>query len=99
MALSATSVPGADSHNLAQNKRCIVRALAFDNSYPTNGLAFTPAMVGMQAFYSVEIGNRGLYSFEYDYVNRKVKVYIAGAEVANATNLNALVARATIWGF
>ena len=61
--------------------RCTV---AFDSSYPTGGESFTPADLGMKTFDVVQIQHTAGLSFEYDYTNKKVKVYSQGVTVGAA---------------
>lgn len=81
----------------------IIALITFDSSYPTGGEAITPAQFGLQSIDFVSLANSGVYSFEYDYINNKVKAYTtlaaaATAEVANATNLAAVTIRAVVHG-
>ena len=64
--------------------------IAFDNSYPTGGEAFS--FSGVNHIVNVMIEPAGAYTFVYDYTNDKIQVFVSatGLEVADATDLSAL---------
>lgn len=55
--------------------------IAFDNSYPTGGELLLPAQLGLTDIISFNVvGDEGGLEFDYDYTNKKVKVFLsAGA--------------------
>lgn len=57
------------------NKKIVIASLAFDSSYPTNGESFTPADVSLDTISFISFEQRAGYLFEYDYTNKKIKVY------------------------
>jgi len=78
--------------------RIVTGTIAFSASYPTGGETFDLSNK-VPKLKVVLIENKSGYIFEYDYANKKVKVYYCdydaagdGAliEVANATDLSAL---------
>lgn len=82
----------------------VVKDFTFDNSYPTGGLACTPAMFGFASFLYVSAEPKGGRVFSMDYVNSKLQAYqdagaaAALAEVPNATNLSTVTTRVTAIG-
>ena len=80
-------------------------------TYTTNGLAYTPSLFGMSARVDMlDVQSKGGYVFDTDYTNKKLKVFrqtdpaavggadVALVEVANGTDLSAVVARARVVG-
>jgi hypothetical protein len=101
MALTVSKISGRENAETSGAGWRTVRRIAFDASYTTGGLALTKAQLGFsKAPDWVEISPKQGYTFEYVPATEKVKVYqgdntnvaaAPGIEVANATNLSALV--------
>lgn len=87
--------------------------IAFDSSYPTGGEPVTPAIFGMSKVVAVQpigpamaIAGAGTsaYTVGYDAVNKKLQAFggaasgVAGAEVANTTDLSASAVTAIVYG-
>lgn len=87
--------------------------IAFDSSYPTGGEPVTPGLFGMSKVVAIEpigpamaIAGAGTsaYVVGYDPVNKKLQAFggaasgVAGAEVANATDLSASAVTAIVYG-
>lgn len=96
-ALSPATVPGDFRDQFVR--------LAFDNSYPTGGLALTPAQVGLNVIAAVNLSGvteagRLAVPLRQSDGTYKIKVYVSstGAEVANTTDLSADRVVGTIWG-
>lgn len=64
-------------------------ALAFDNSYPTGGEAFTAAQFGLTHIRRMKLQPEQGYDFEVDYTARKIKAFYSGAN-AHAHSVQAL---------
>ncbi len=78
------------------DKRVVFADVAFDNSYPTGGLALSGATLGLVGAVQFLDANAALgRTFAYDYANSKVKAFTTstGVEVANAVDLSAVVTR------
>lgn len=75
MALTVASVR---SHMRLENKKLVVVLVDFDNSYPTGGESFTPALIdGMSGFHEViPLAHLG-YVLQWDKTNAKLKVFQA----------------------
>lgn len=77
--------------------------ITLDNNYPTGGYTLGKLGLRIGKVDKIEAFADG-YSFEWDTVNKKLLVYRVGAttapqsEVPNATDLSAVVARATVYG-
>lgn len=79
-------------------------------TYATNGIAYTPAQFGLNRIDYINFQSTGGYLFETDYTNKKVKARwqtdpadtggadVVFKEVANSTNMTAVVARALVIG-
>lgn len=65
-----------DWQHLAGNRRVANVTLTFDSSYPTGGESFVASDVGMRTIEKVLIQPDNGYSFEYDYTNSLLLVYI-----------------------
>lgn len=76
--------------------------ITFDNSYPTGGLALTPANLGFSdpATELVVLAHpAGGYTFQYDAANQKLKSFTSGGtETTNATNLSAITTFVRVLG-
>lgn len=91
----------------ARNFMAFVDA-TFDTSYAAGGEVFDPELVLTQfpvgLEYHIEAPPSGGYLFEYDYVNKKLKVLVEGdaagplVEVAGTTDLHTLTAKLRIQG-
>ena len=62
----------------------------FDSSYPTGGEDFDVSDYFSKPVINVLVFPKGGYTFEYDKDNKKVKVFDAGTEVIDATDLSSL---------
>ena len=83
-----------EARSVIRNKRMVVAAVTFDNSYPTGGEPLVPSDLGLSSIDYLNANSDGSNAFVYDKTNNKLKAYTAaGAEVANATNLSAVVIR------
>lgn len=83
----------------------------FDTSYPTGGESITLADFKLTGIYYVVFQPTAGYFFEWDYTNKKVKVFYivasalspaaaAATEVSNATDLSALTGvRYRVFGY
>lgn len=71
--------------------------------YATGGVAFDAPKWGESGsrgrVVDAHFGKQGLYSFEFDRVNKLIKVYVVstGAEAANAVDLSALSIRGSFY--
>lgn len=81
------------------NKRVNRGTMAFDNSYPTGGEAFTNRQLGLSSLDQLIVyDNEDALMFAVDYANSKVKAIwptsgatpAAGVEVTDQTNLSGL---------
>lgn len=89
----------------------VVAQITWDNSYPTGGLALTPAQVGLsKILFSVDggvtnAGSAGMVSTSYDVANSKLLAFGGAAagskhgEVTNATDLSAVTSRVVFFGY
>ena len=59
----------------ASNFRNEILDIAFDDSYLFGGEAFAPGNTSLSTFYKVEIEPVSVYTFQYDYTNKKIKVF------------------------
>jgi hypothetical protein len=109
MALAATSIGSPGSGNVIGSQRLGIFNVTV-GTYTTNGLAYTPALFGLNRIDFLQLFPASGYVFETDYTNLKVKAYdqkdpgnaggadIALPEVGNSTNLGSVVARAIVIG-
>ena len=74
MSLTITT-PSTGQRRFASNFRNEIVDIAFDDSYLAGGESFAPGHTALSTFYKVDIEPRRGYSFEYDYTNRKIKVF------------------------
>lgn len=83
-----------EARSVIRNKRFVTATCTFDSSYPTGGEPLTPADLGLNTIDYLAANTDGSNAFVWDKANNKLKAYTAaGAEVANATNLSAVVIR------
>lgn len=77
----------------------LVIDITFDNSYPTGGLALTPANLG---FTELDVVNAtpdtAGHTFPYDYTNQKLMAFSGGSQVANTTDLHTTTTRVVARG-
>lgn len=70
-------------------------------TYATGGVAFDPLKYGggPSNATTVIVTSAGLYSFQYDYVNKLIKGFVisTGAEIANAVDLSAVDVHVVVW--
>ncbi len=72
MTISVTS----NEHSVFGNKAIALADVAFDSSYPTGGEPFNPeTLFGLHEVNLALIEPKQGYSFEYDYTNKKIKVF------------------------
>jgi len=57
--------------------------IAFSSSYATGGMELTPANLRLQVITFIDIPMRSGFLFEYDYTNRRVRVFHPRAAIAN----------------
>ena len=101
------SVPGnaSDMTGVPGNNKYVIKRVQFDSSYVTNGESLTATQLGLESLHMmlVSMENSG-YVPQYDYTNSKIALYEAGAdgaildEVANTTNVSAVVVRVLVFG-
>ena len=106
MALAITT-PGnaSDMVGVPGNNKYVIKTCTFDSSYATGGEALTATTLGLESihFVALSMENSG-YVTQYDYTNSKIALYEAGAdgaildEVANTTNVSAVVVRVLVFG-
>ena len=72
----ALTISGQEFHNRG-DQVCLECNVAFDNSYAYGGETFDYTLQAMEAADRVVIEPQGGYSFEYDYTNKKIKVFHA----------------------
>lgn len=65
------------------NKNITMLDVAFDNSYARGGEALDPTTLGMYEAEFVQILDKLGYSFEYDYTNKKIKVFKAAPPIVH----------------
>jgi hypothetical protein len=71
MALTTTN-----KQYFAGGTRETIADVAFDSSYAYGGESFVPGDVGLSAAHKVHIEPKDGYTFQYDYTNQKIKVFI-----------------------
>ena len=83
-----------DARSVIRNKRMVVASVTFDSSYPTGGEPLTASDLGLNTIDYLSATTDGSNAVTWDKANNKLKVFTAaGAEVANAVNLSAVVVR------
>lgn len=93
--------------NVVGNQKVVTVGIAFDNSYPTGGEAFSPADIDPYAganatfnYVSLEINDATIADnrfLTYDHTNKKIIVYTAvNTEATNASDQSAVAARALV---
>lgn len=83
-----------EARQVVRNRRMVVAQCTFDSSYPTGGEPLVPSDLGLRDIEYLAANTDGSNAFVWDKTNGKLKAYTAaGAEVANATNLAAVVIR------
>lgn len=65
----------SNPQRFASNFRNEIVDIAFDSSYAFGGESFAAGKTALSKFYKVEIEPVAGYTFEYDYVNSKIKVF------------------------
>lgn len=98
-----------DNTELVGRKRQKRGTITFDSSYPTGGEAVTPADFGLVAITDMQFEGDDGYVLRWDRstTSPKVMAYWVDtttdgapmAEVANTTNLSAVVSRFTVTGY
>ncbi len=68
------------------NKRSSTGYIAFDSSYPTGGESLVPRNIGLSVIDSISFEPNSGYFFQYDYTNKKVKVYYPTASHTHTEN-------------
>jgi|SRR5262245_28634247 len=58
--------------------------IAFDSSYASGGESLLPADIGLSTILFTNFAPRSGFSFEYDYTNQVLKVFVQGAAHATA---------------
>ena len=101
------AVPGnaSDMAGVPGNNKYVIKPATFDSSYATGGETLTATTLGLESihFIALSMENSG-YVAQYDYTNSKIVLYEAGAdgaildEVANTTNVSAVVVRVLAFG-
>jgi len=74
MALTITT-PSTGQRRFASNFRNEIVDVAFDTEYAYGGESFAPGNTALSTFYKVDIEPVGGYTFQYDYTNKKIKVF------------------------
>ena len=69
------SLTATNKQYFAGGYREVIADVAFDSSYPYGGESFTPNDIGMSAVHKLHIEPKNGYTFEYDYTNKKIKVF------------------------
>lgn len=74
--------------------------ITLDNSYPTGGYALTPAQLQVDwlLHYVHAMPTTTGHVFAYNYATSKLMAFSAGSEVANTTDLSAVVVRVVAHG-
>lgn len=88
----------------AMTKAGVVRLnlveITLDTSYDTGGETVLPNQVGLSEILVFHPAASNGYTFEYDYVNKKLKAFSgAGTEVTSGTDLSSIVVRAAVYGY
>ncbi len=74
MAITITS--GDSEKSVFGNKRIVMGTLALDSAYPTGGYPLAPSKLGgMRYIDRMDINDAQGFTFEYDYINQKLKVF------------------------
>lgn len=106
MASTVTLDSGQEGRSAAGDKH-VRRGTINLGVYTTNGVAVTKAQLDLPVQIShIDIGNTAGYVFEYDKTNGKIKAFIDKtpaaatplAEVGNAVDITAIVARFLAYG-
>lgn len=81
------------SRSIIRNKRFVVATVTFDNSYPTGGEPLAASALGLASIDFLSLSGTNANTFVWDRANNKIKAFVrtTGAEVANATDLSAVV--------
>lgn len=100
MAISLAQVNVPQRNHVVGNRREVVVDVTLDNSYPTGGYALTPATLGVDLAldYIFALPTTTGHVFAYDYANKKLMAFSGGSQVANATDLSAVVVRVVAQG-
>lgn len=104
MALSAASPAGISNNEVVGRQRQTKTAVTFDSSYPTGGEALSASLLGLNVIntiISVGISTPAgsVTSVVHDSTNGKLIANTAAAQVANTTDLSALVVHVVAQGF
>ena len=101
------AVPGnaSDMAGVPGNNKYVIKTATFDSSYATGVETLRATTLGLESihFIALSMENSG-YVAQYDYTNSKIVLYEAGAdgaildEVANTTNVSAVVVRVLAFG-
>jgi hypothetical protein len=88
------------SRSILRHKRFVVATITFDSSYPTGGEALAASALGLGVIDFLTISGTSANTFAWDRANNKIKAFVrtTGVEVANATDLSAVVVDALAVG-
>lgn len=103
MALSAASPAGIFNNEIVGRQRITKTAVTFDSSYPTGGEALSASLLGLNKINAiVSVGVRtpsgSVANVVYDATNAKLIANTVSAEVADTTDLSALVVHVVALG-
>ena len=85
---------------LKNGQLCGLFNVTLDSSYPTGGEDLTEADLGLPAGATVSgaiASATGGYVAHYDHANDKLIMYTGGSQVANTTDLSAVVVTLHVW--
>lgn len=71
-------------HGIQGNKRCTRGTIAFDNSYPTNGEAFTARQLGLSVIDTLQVSPRNGVVFEPNIAGLLLRAMVQGVDVGAA---------------
>ena len=99
MAITLGKVNLDNRNHVFGNRREVVVDFTLDNSYPTGGYPLTYATLGVDIAPDTVVAHSSTgHTFGYDYANQKLKVFSAGTEITNATDLHTVTGRLTARG-
>jgi hypothetical protein len=75
------------------NVNAVIADIALDSSYPTGGEAISASQFGLNSIDFVMPSFSAGYDAEYDHANKKLKMFTAGSEVTDTTDLSAVTVR------
>lgn len=100
MAITIGTVNLSNRNHVVGNRREVVCDVTLDNSYPTGGYTLTLATLGVDGVtdYVFAFATTTGHTFTYNYATSKLMAWNGTTQIANTTDLSAVVVRLVAQG-